>query len=112
MATLILGATIGSVQLRKLPLYDVLKVLSIKLIFIPAIVVFLVYQLNIYTMNPVVADLLIIEAAVAPASQLVVQVRKYGGPVQEVGSMMLISYLACLVTIPAWFALWRMLVAI
>jgi malate permease and related proteins len=108
VVTLVLGATIGSISLRKLPNFtDILRVLGIKLFILPAITIFILVKLNLYSTSPLVADLLVIEAAVAPASQFVIQVRKYGGHVQEVGSMMFLNYVACMVTIPLWFMIWR-----
>jgi predicted permease len=45
---------------------------------------------------------------VAPATQIIIQVKKYGGDVQNVGSMMFIAYSLCLITIPFWFAVWNL----
>jgi len=109
-ATLVLGATIGSVSLRKLPpISDILKVISTKLFFLPLITIIILKGTHILDSNPLLADLIVIEAAVAPASNLVVQVRKYGGDGQNVGYLMFISYVVCLLTIPAWFSLWKLL---
>ncbi len=113
IATIVLGATLGSVSVRQMPpLADVVKVVSIKLFIIPALVILLLSQTQWLMQYPLIADLLVLQASVAPATLLIVQVRKYGGNAQEVGSMMLINYVVCLITIPAWLTLWRMLLAV
>ncbi|MDA3890844.1 MAG: AEC family transporter [Salinivirgaceae bacterium] len=108
-ATLILGATLGSIALKKMPHFvDVIKVISTKLLIMPVITIFVLLQTNIAQAYPLIADMLVIQASVAPATQIILQVKKYGGKVQEVGSMMLIAYVFCLVTIPFWFSVWNM----
>ncbi|MFA6403843.1 MAG: AEC family transporter [Salinivirgaceae bacterium] len=107
-ATLVLGATIGSVSLRKLPpLADILKVTATKLFILPLITIVFLKYTQLLENNSLLADLLVIEAAVAPASSLVIQVRKYGGDSQNVGYIMFITYILCLLTIPAWFSFWK-----
>jgi len=109
-ATLILGATVGSISLRKTPpLADILKVLSTKLLILPAIVIFIILQTNLAQNYPLIADLLVIQSSVPAASQLIIQVKKYGGDVQNLGSIMFFSYAFCLITIPVWFTVWNML---
>lgn len=108
--TLVLGATLGSIALRELPsLTDILKVLSTRLLILPVITIFILLQTNLGESYPIIADLLVIQASVAPATQLIIQVKKYGGNAQTVGSMMLVAYVVCLATIPSWFWLWNML---
>jgi len=112
IATIVLGATLGSVSIKKLPDFvDVLRVVGIKLFILPAIMVFVLYQTQWLANYPLIADLLVLQASVAPATLLIIQVRKYGGNSQEVGGMMLINYAVCIFTIPAWLTFWRMLIA-
>ena len=107
-ATLVLGATIGSISIRKLPaLADIIKVVSTKLILLPFITISILLIFDFPGLSPLLADLLVIQASVAPASQLIIQVKKYGGDAQNIGYLMLINYIICLFTIPAWFALWK-----
>lgn len=108
--TLVLGATLGSIALRQLPsIIDILKVLSTRLFIMPVITILILLQTNLGETYPLIADLLVIQASVAPATQLIIQVKKYGGNVQSVGGMMLVAYMVCLATIPSWFFLWNML---
>jgi predicted permease len=109
-ATLVLGATIGSVSIRQLPKWsDILKVVSTKLFFLPLITIWILHTFHFKNINPLLADLIVIQASVAPATQLIIQVKKYGGDAQNVGYLMLINYILCLFTIPAWYALWKFL---
>jgi len=112
LATIVLGSTLGSISVRQLPPFsDIIRVVGIKLFLMPALVILLLYRTQWLSNYPLIADLLVLQASVAPATLLIVQVRKYGGNAQEVGSMMLINYLVCLITIPGWLTLWRMLIA-
>lgn len=112
IATIVLGATLGSVSVRHLPpLTDIIRVVGIKLFIIPAMIIALLSWTQWLANYPLIADLLVLQASVAPATLLIVQVRKYGGNAQEVGSMMLITYAFCILTIPAWLTIWRMLIA-
>lgn len=110
VATFILGATLGSISIKQLaPTVDIIKVVSVKLFLIPAITILILYSLNINISNPLLCSLLVIEAAAAPAANIIVMIRKYGGPKQYAGSIMLICYLLNLVTMPFWIALWNII---
>jgi predicted permease len=109
-ATLVLGATLGSISFRKIPpLADVIKVTSVKLMFLPLFTIGILHTFQFQNLSPLLADLLVIQSSVAPATQLIIQVKKYGGDSQNVGYMMLINYLICLFTIPAWYTFWKLL---
>jgi predicted permease len=58
--------------------------------------------------NPLLARFLVLQAASAPAVGLILQVRAYGGDEQKVGTVMLVSYLACIISLPVWLAVWEM----
>lgn len=112
IATIVLGATLGSISVRHLPSFvDALIVVGVKLFVMPAITILFLYYTQWLSAFPLIADLLVLQASVAPATLLILQVRKYGGNAQEVGSMMLINYVVCILTIPAWLTIWRMLIA-
>ena len=50
---------------------------------------------------------MIIQAAAAPATGLILQVRTYGGDIQKVAGSMIITYIVCLFAMPFWIALWH-----
>jgi len=105
VATLILGATLGTVSLRSLPpLTDTLKVLAVKFLFLPLLTLLFLCATGLAASFPVLADLLLIQAASAPATALILQVRKYGGDQESTGSLILLAYLVCVVALPAWLA--------
>lgn len=111
VATFILGATLGSISFRKTPpIIDVLRVNIVKFVLIPATSIFLLYYFKIYQSNPVLANLIVIQSAAAPATSLILQVKAYGGNVQKVGSMMFIAYIICLFAMPIWMAYWNNLI--
>ncbi len=108
MATFVLGATLGSISLKQLPTFsEIFRVLSVKYLLIPMAVVALLWQFNIGHNYPLLSDFLIIQAAAAPATGLILQVRAYGGDRQKVAGIMFIAYLFCLIALPFWIALWH-----
>jgi len=110
VATLVLGAVLGSIDVRlRSHLADTARALGVKLVFLPAMTVVLLYLTRLHATNPLLAEFFVIEAAAAPAVALVLQVRTYGGDESRVGSVMFFSYLACTVTLPAWVAIWSLL---
>jgi malate permease and related proteins len=108
--TIILGATLGTISLKKMPpVFDITVVVMVKLIILPALVIWAIYATGIMPKYRLIYDLLVIQAAVAPATTLIVIVNKYGGDQQQVGSMMLVNYILCLITIPVWLTYWQIL---
>lgn len=112
VATFILGATLGGISFRKWPsLANILRVISVKYLILPAITILAVYYFEVYKTNPLLADFLVIQSAAAPATAIILQVKTYGGNEQKIGSMMLITYMVCLVALPLWMAFWKSLIS-
>jgi len=110
VATFVLGATLGTVSLKKFPkLINILRVISVKYLLLPITTIIILYHFKIGETQPLLADFFVIQAAAAPATGLILQVRTYGGDVQKVAEMMLITYLICLIALPFWIALWHTL---
>ncbi len=108
IATFILGATLGGISFRHLPpLADTVKVLVVKFILIPLLVITVLYLFGIKKHFPLLSDLLVIEASSAPATSLILIIRTYGGDQQKYGSIILISYFVCIFILPFWLAVWR-----
>jgi hypothetical protein len=108
VSNIVLGATLGSISFKILPkLSDVLKLTTVKFIILPVVVIAVLYFVGLKEQNPLMANMLVIESAAAPATALVLQVRAYGGDRQTVGSLMLISYVVCLLAIPFWIGVWQ-----
>ncbi|MFA9392488.1 MAG: AEC family transporter [Prolixibacteraceae bacterium] len=110
VSNIVLGATLGSISFKILPKFmDVLKLSTIKYLLIPLTVIAVLHFIGLKESNPLLANLLVIESASAPATALILQVRAYGGDRQTIGSHMIISYAVCLLAIPFWIAVWQML---
>jgi predicted permease len=108
VATAVLGALLGSVTVRfRGYVWDGIRALGIKLVFLPALTILAVWFATLETTDPLLARFLILEAAAAPAAGLILQVRTYGGDEQKVGSLMLFSYVASMITMPLWLAVWE-----
>lgn len=110
VSNLVLGATLGGISFKLLPkLGDVLKLTFIKYALMPAAVILVLHFIGLKETNPLLANLLVIESASAPATALILQVRAYGGDKQTIGSIMNISYAICLLAIPFWIAVWQII---
>jgi predicted permease len=111
-ATVVLGAVLGSVTFRLRPhLWDATRALAIKLGVLPLLTLTTVWALGLEQVDPLLARFFVLEAASAPAVGIILQIRTYGGDEQKVGSLMLVSYAACVATLPAWLAAWEVLVS-
>jgi predicted permease len=110
VATFVLGATVGGIALSVWPPWaDAVRAIGVKLVLLPGLMVTVLTALTAWTplrVEPLLGNFLVIQAASAPATALALQVRKYGGDAQQTGSMLLISYTLCLVTLPLWLGLW------
>lgn len=111
VATFVLGATLGTVSLKKFPkIWNILRVTLVKYISLPVVTIAILYWFNIGKTHPLLADFFVIQAAAAPATGLILQVRTYGGNIQKVSEMMLLMYIICLIALPFWIAIWHILI--
>ena len=90
---------------------DILKILSVKFLIIPLLAVLILHLSGLRESYSLLASFLVIEAAAAPATAFILQVRHYGGDEQKIGSLMLISYICCALALPFWLAVWHALAA-
>lgn len=110
VANFVLGATLGSISLRDFPpRTDILRIIGVKFILVPATVIIILYTLKIPKEFSLLTDFFVIQASSAPATALILQVQNYGGDSNNTGSIMLISYFVCIIAMPFWVALWRMI---
>jgi predicted permease len=108
IATFVLGATLGGISFKIWPkLSDIIKVTLIRFVFIPSIMVGVLFYFNVHHYSTLFATFLIIESCAAPATNLIVMVRKYGGDTQQMGSLMLIMYFTAILAMPLWVAFWN-----
>ena len=108
LANFILGAVLGGITLRWKPYWtDIIRAVGIKLIGVPLIVVCLLIQLDLKTSYPLLAVFLVIQGATAPATNLILLIRKYGGEEEKISSVMLAAYALCIFTLPLWISIWQ-----
>ncbi|BCS97482.1 hypothetical protein DSLASN_31140 [Desulfoluna limicola] len=106
LATFILGATLGEVRLENLPpWHKLLRLSTVKFMLIPLATWGCISALHLPERAPLMASLFMIQAAAAPATNLILQARAYGGKTDLLGGAMLISYAVCLLAIPFWLTL-------
>jgi hypothetical protein len=110
IANFILGAVLGSISLKIWPpLSDIIRILSVKFLIIPLVAIFVMLLINLKATNSLLSDVILIQAATPPAIAILIQIKNYGGDAQKSGSMMLISYVFCVLAIPVWMALWKVI---
>lgn len=108
VATVVLGAMLGGMSLRLRPhLWDAARALTVKYVLLPALTVAVLSVTGIGATEPLLARFLVLQAASAPAVGLILQVRAYGGDEQKVGTVMLVSYILCVFSMPVWLAVWE-----
>ena len=110
LAIFILGGLLGSISIKVRPyLWDAVRVTLIKLVIVPVIIITTVYLSGIGDKFPLLAIFFVIEGASASAITLALQVKKYGGDEQKIGSILMVSYIACLFLMPIWVSVWGLL---
>lgn len=110
VATFVLGAVLGSVQVRfRHHFVDALRAITVKLLLLPALTVAALHFSGLRAANPLLAEFFVIEAGVAPAVALILQVRTYGGDERAIGTVMVLSYIACTLSLPTWVAIWSVI---
>jgi len=108
IANFILGAVLGGISLKIWPSFaDTIRVLGVKFLVVPMVAAIIMLLLRLNQTNSLLSDVILIQAVSPPAIAILIQIKNYGGDAQKSGSLMLISYLACIVIIPVWMAFWK-----
>ncbi|MBL7112093.1 MAG: permease, partial [Bacteroidales bacterium] len=74
------------------------------------LVISILYLFKVYENQPLLCDVLVIQAAAAPATALILQVRAFGGNLNKIGGITFISYFITLIAIPVWLTVWKMII--
>lgn len=113
LSLFILGGVLGSITISfRSYFFDFFRVILVKYILVPLTTVIAVYFSGIWHHLPLLAVFFVIQSSSAPATLIMIQVKKYGGDEQKIGSILLFSYLVCLFVLPIWVALWYLLVGV
>jgi predicted permease len=108
VAILILGASLGGISFQfSGVVFDAARVILIKLIILPLFTIAILRLIGLGASYPILASVLVIQAASAPATATVVQVKHYGGDEQKISSIVLLAYLFCVIAMPFWVAVWK-----
>lgn len=106
----ILGGVLGSITFRlRAYLWDIVRVVFIKFMLLPLMTIGVLLYSGIGPAMPLLTVFFVIQSSSAPAISLVLQVKKYGGDEQKIGSMILVCYLVCLLMLPFWVSVWHMM---
>ena len=109
VATFILGSTLV-MSIRKIPpFWDTFRIVFTKFVILPVLTISILYLLKTGEEYPLLAQVLILQSATAPATAHILMVRTYGGDIGKVGGITFVSYLVCLFAIPFWLMVWGVL---
>jgi malate permease and related proteins len=109
IATFILGATLALSMRSVPPFWDTFRVLFVKFLVLPVLVIALMYFLQAGQKYPLLAQVLIIQAASAPATAHILMVRTYGGDLRGTGGITFVGYIVCVLAIPLWLTVWSVI---
>lgn len=110
VANFILGAVLGTATWNLRPFwFDAVRAIGVKLVLAPLLMLIVLRTTGWADGNDVLGLFLMLQAAAAPATGILMQIRHYGGDSNKIGAIMLASYVVCLVSLPFWLALWRTL---
>lgn len=107
LATFILGATIAGSFRGFPPIRDAVAVLLIKFLLIPLTMIGFLLLTGLHYDFPLLADVLVIQSASAPATAHILMIRTYGGHIRTAGSILFLGYLICIIAIPFWISFWQ-----
>ncbi|MEN6385827.1 MAG: AEC family transporter [Phycisphaerales bacterium] len=112
VATFVLGAVLGSIPfgIRGFAA-DAIKVLAIRLLLVPLVTIGILLLTGLNKNYPLLCNLFVLQSSSSPATALILQVKHYGGKEHELGSILLLSYIACIFTMPFWLAIWSMIIS-
>ncbi|MGB8226312.1 MAG: AEC family transporter [Sedimentisphaerales bacterium] len=112
VAIFVLGAVLGSISLNIRAYFaNAVKVLSVRLIVVPLAAIIVLKLMNIQSAYPLLCSLLVLQASSSPATSLIILVKHYGGEEEELGTILFLSYIVCIITIPFWLAVWTAITA-
>lgn len=106
LAMLVLGLMIGQSRVRSsLSMRTVGIVTGVRLIAAPVVMIWALTAGPLSWVPGIVALVLIVQAAAPPATNLSIVARRYGGDWELVASVLLVTYIIALVTLPLFTAL-------
>jgi len=112
MATFALGAALGSLNLNvRRYLKSGSAVILNKLFLIPAAVIGVIYFIPWIRNDSTLLLLFTLQAASAPATSLILQSKSYSDNSERVGTIIVMCYCVCIVSIPLWVAVSQALYA-
>ncbi|HUU30186.1 MAG TPA: AEC family transporter [archaeon] len=105
LATVVLGLTMGALRVNRMPpFFTVSRVVAIKLLIIPVLMLVLLKYTS-FSGGRLEDAFWILEASSPPATALVLQVVHFGGDEKLVCGIMVIAYLIALFTIPLFYSI-------
>jgi|GEM_PF-421168 len=106
----ILGGSLGSITFSlKGFIRDALSTIAVKLILVPGAVLAIVLLTPLSQILPNTLCLFfVIQAACPPSTATLIQLQHYGGNLQKNGSIIILHYLAIIITLPFWIALYSL----
>ena len=103
VATFVLGAVLGTIPFKfRAYAWDASRVVLVKLLLLPLVTLWILQATGVCGTNALLWRFLVIQAATAPATGIILQIRSYGGDEPKVGSLMVVAYAISMITLPLW----------
>lgn len=108
VATILLGATLGGISINHIPsIKDLVKCNVVKFIVMPLLTIAFIVTTKLNINYPLLADFFVIQASAAPATGIILQVRKYNGDYEKIEAIMFVMYIVAIIAMPFWLAIWK-----
>jgi predicted permease len=110
LSMIILGATLASTKIQIGSHGELIsKSFVTKLLIMPAIVLVALLYIDLPPEMELLGLFWILQGAYPQASNMILQVRTWGGQLERLCAVLVVCYLGCFITLPTWVGIWRML---
>lgn len=88
---------------------DILRAVSIKLFLMPIIAITILHLSGLAATEPMLCMFWVMQASFPQATNLILQIRTYGGNRERASAVMLAGYGGAVLTLPFWIGIWQAL---
>ncbi len=88
---------------------DVLRAVLIKLFLMPIIAITILHLSGLAATEPMLCMFWVMQAAFPQATNLILQIRAYGGNRERASAVLLAGYTGAILTLPFWIGIWQAL---
>lgn len=106
MAMIVLGALIANIAWKKVFEWKSVTIVGItKLLFMPTMCLAILMNIDRGWIPPLLVFIIFLESCMPPPADTSVICKRYGGNTDLVASIILITYVICMLTVPLWLSI-------